>query len=326
MTPNHVFQKRIVIMLRMTYSHSMMISDPRFLSGLPVLAAVIESKSFVRAGEALGMTQSGVSRAIQRLEERLGIRIFERTSKMVRLTEDGNLFCNEALPLLSQLEEVAGGVQNASGIVRGLLRVNVDPTFARLFLAPRIGDFLAAHPALKMELVVRDRLGDLVAEGFDAAIRFGEPEPSGLIVRRLLQVRVLTCASPSYVKRRGRPTTPQELQTKNHECLLFRDSATGQPFPWEFHRGKQRTTVQVKGQLVVNDALTHLEACIVGGGVAQVFDLDLNHILKGRRLINLFPDWSDELFPLHLYHASRRNMPLKLRTFIDFIVASMKAN
>jgi DNA-binding transcriptional LysR family regulator len=304
----------------------MMISDPRFLSGLPVLAAVIESKNFVHAGEALGMTQSGVSRAIQRLEERLGIRIFERTSKMVRLTEDGSVFCKEALPLLSQLEHLAEGVQNVSGIVRGQLRVNVDPTFSRLFLAPRIGGFLAAHPALKMELVIRDRLGDLVAEGFDAAIRFGEPEPSGLIVRRLLQMRVLTCASPSYVKRRGKPATPRELQTKNHECLLFRDSATGQPFPWEFHHGKQRVTVQVKGQLVVNDALTHLEACIAGGGVAQVFDLDIDHLLKSGKLVNLFPDWSDELFPLYLYHTSRRNVPLKLRTFIDFIVASLKTD
>jgi DNA-binding transcriptional LysR family regulator len=304
----------------------MMISDPRFLSGLPVLAAVIESKSFVHAGEALGMTQSGVSRAIQRLEERLGIRIFERTSKMVRLTEDGSVFCKEALPLLSQLEHLAEGVQNVSGIVRGQLRVNVDPTFSRLFLAPRLGDFLETHPALQMELVIRDRLGDMVGEGFDAAIRFGEPEPSSLIVRRLLQVRVLTCAAPSYLKRRGKPATPRELQTKNHECLLFRDSATGRPFPWEFHHGKQRTTVQIKGQLVLNDALTQLDACIAGCGVAQVFDLDINHLLKSGRLVNLFPDWSDELFPLYLYHTSRRNVPLKLRTFIDFIVASLKAD
>src|ERR1700679_1582008 len=265
----------------------MMISDPRFLSGLPVLATVIESKNFVHAGEALGMTQSGVVRAIQRLEERLGIRIFERTSDLVRLTEDGTAFCKEALPLLSQLEHLAEGVQNVSGIVRGQLRVNVDPTFSRLFLAPRLGDFLETHPALQMELVIRDRLGDMVGEGFDAAIRFGEPEPSSLIVRRLLQVRVLTCASPSYVKRRGKPAAPRELQTKNHECLLFRDSATGQPFPWEFHHGKQRATVQVKGQLVVNDALTQLETCMAGGGIAQVFDFDLDQTLKSGRLINL---------------------------------------
>jgi DNA-binding transcriptional LysR family regulator len=302
----------------------MMTSDPRFLSGLPVLAAVVESKSFVHAGESLGLTQSGVSRAIQRLEDRLGIRLFERTSKMVRLTEDGRRFCEEALPLLDQLEEVAEGVQNVSGTVRGQLRVNIDPTFSRLFLAPRVGDFLETHPALQMELVIRDRLGDMVAEGFDAAIRFGEPEPSALVVRRLLQARVLTCASPSYLKRRGKPATPQELQTKNHQCLLFRDSATGRPFPWEFHHGRQRATVRVNGQLVLNDALTQLDACIAGCGVAQVFDLDLDHLLKSGKLINLFPDWSDELFPLYLYHTSRRNVPLKLRTFIEFIIASLK--
>jgi DNA-binding transcriptional LysR family regulator len=302
----------------------MMTSDPRFLSGLPVLAAVIESKNFNRAGEALGLTQSGVSRAIQRLEERLGIRILERTSKMVRLTEEGKAFCEEALPLLSQLEEVAEQAQNVSGTVRGQLRVNVDPTFARLFLAPRIGTFLAAHPLLRLELMASDRLGDMVADGFDAAVRFGEPEPSALIIRRLLQVRVLTCASPDYLKRRGRPRVPQELETQNHECLLFRDSATGRPFPWEFHQGKKSLTVAVNGQLTLNDALTQLDACKAGHGVAQIFDLDIGHLLKSEKLINLFPSWTDELFPLYFYYTSRRIIPAKLRAFLDFVVSSFK--
>ena len=299
-------------------------SDPRFLSGLPVLAAVIECKSFVRAGGALGLTQSGVSRAIQRLEERLSIRIFERTSKIVRLTDDGKAFCEEALPLLAQLEVVAEGAQNISGVARGRLRVNVDPTFARLFLAPRLGIFLQAHPALRLELMASDRLGDMIADGFDVAIRFGEPEPSALIVRRLLRTRVLTCASPAYLKRHGRPRRPQELETKNHECLLFRDSATGRPFPWEFHQGKNRIPVAVKGRLILNDGLTQLDTCLAGHGVAQMFDLGISQLLGSGKLINLFPDWSDELFPLHLYHTSRRIVPVKLRAFIDFVVASFK--
>jgi DNA-binding transcriptional LysR family regulator len=302
----------------------MITSDSRFLSGLPVLAAVIESKNFNRAGETLGLTQSGVSRAIQRLEERLGIRILERTSKMVRLTEEGKAFCEEALPLLSQMEDVAERAQNVAGIVRGQLRVNVDPTFARLFLAPRIGTFLEAHPALRLELMTSDRLGEMVADGFDAAVRFGEPEPSALIIRQLLQVRVLTCASPAYLKRHGRPRVPQELETQNHECLLFRDSATGRPFPWEFHQGKNRITVAVKGRLIVNDALTQLDACKAGHGVAQIFDLNVDHLLKSGKLINLFPNWSDELFPLYFYYTSRRIIPAKLRAFLDFVVSSFK--
>ncbi len=303
-----------------------MTSDPRFLAGLPVLAAVVESNSFVRAGETLGLTQSGVSRAIQRLEERLGIRLFERTSKMTRLTEQGKKFCEEALPLLSQLADLAEGAQHASGTVRGQLRVNVDPTFARLVLAPRLGTFLAAYPALSLELIIRDRLGDMVAEGFHAAIRFGEPEPSALIVRRLLQVRILTCCSPAYVARRGQPRTPQDLGKDRHECLFFRDSVTGRPFPWEFHQGKKRLTVAVSGRLIVNDALTQLETCLAGQGIAQIMDLNSQALVDSGRLVNLFPAWTDELFPLYLYHPSRRFVPAKVRALSEFVVSSLKPN
>ncbi len=295
--------------------------DTRLLSGLNVLAAVVDAGSFVRAGKTLGLTQSGVSRSIQRLEERLGVRLFERTSKAMRLTDEGRRFCQEVMPLLARLEEAAEETIHASNAVRGRLRVNVDATFARLALAPRIGGFLQAHPELHLELDVRDQLGDLVAEGFDAAVRFGDPEPSSLIGRRLLQARILTCASPAYLTRRGRPRTPRDLGKDGHECLLFRDPVTGHPFPWEFHQGRKRLTVPVSGQLIVNDALTHLEACVAGYGVAQVLALGSGALLKDRKLVGLFPDWSDELFPLYAYHPSRHFVPAKLRAFLDFLTS-----
>jgi DNA-binding transcriptional LysR family regulator len=299
--------------------------DSRLFSGLPVLAAVLESGSFVRAGEALGLTQSGVSRAIQRLEEQLGIRLFERTSKTMRLTGDGKRFSEEALPLLQRMEEVAESTASASQKVRGQLRVNVDATVARLFLAPRLGSFLEQYPEVQLDLAVRDGIGDMVAEGFDAAIRFGEPEPSALIARRLLQARILTCAAPSYLDRRGHPRTPRELETKAHECLLFRDPATGRPFPWEFHQGRKRLIVSVTGRLVVNDAMTQLEACMAGVGVAQIMHLGKESLLQSGKLINLFPAWSDELFPLYVYHPSRHFVPAKLRVFTEFLADSLKA-
>ena len=165
--------------------------DSRLFAGLSAFAAVLEAGSFVRAGEVLGLTQSAVSRSVQRLEERLGVRLFERTSKVIRLTEDGERFCAEALPLFSQLGEVAEGMVRASGKARGRLRINVEPSFARLFLAPRIGTFLKTYPDVRLEILVRERLGDLVAEGIDAAILFGEPVPSALIARRLLHVHIL---------------------------------------------------------------------------------------------------------------------------------------
>ena len=299
--------------------------DPRLFSGLGVFAAVLEAGNFVRAGDALGLTQSAVSRSIQRLEERLGVRLFERTSKTIRLTEDGERFCAEALPLFSQLGDVAEGMVKASGKARGRLRINVEPSFARLFLAPRLGSFLKANPEVRLEVLVRDRLGDLVAEGVDAAILFGEPVPSALIARRLLQVHILTCASPEYLARCGRLRKPADLEAEKHECLLFRDPATGKPFPWEFHRGKKRLSVNVAGRVVVNDALTYVALCVAGNGVAQLIDLTIEPLLKNGKLISLFPEWTDELFPLYVYYPSRPFVPAKLRVFLDFIVASLAA-
>jgi DNA-binding transcriptional LysR family regulator len=297
--------------------------DFRLFSGLGVFATVLEAGNFVRAGEALGLTQSAVSRSVQRLEEGLGVRLFERTSRIIRLTEPGERLRAEILPLFSQLGELAEGMANASSNARGRLRVNVEPSVARLFLAPRIGTFLRAYPDVRLELLVRDRLGDLVAEGIDAAILFGEPIPSGLIARRLLQVHILTCASPEYVARYGRPRKPIELENGQHECLLFRDPATGKPFPWEFHRGKKRLSVNVTGRLVVNDGLSYVALCVAGNGIAQLIDLTIEPLLKSGKLINLFPEWTDELFPLYVYYPSRHFVPAKLRVFLDFLVSSL---
>jgi DNA-binding transcriptional LysR family regulator len=299
--------------------------DSRLFSGLGVFAAVLEAGNFVRAGEALGLTQSAVSRSVQRLEERLGVRLLERTSKTIRLTEDGERFCAEALPLFSQLGEVAEGMVKAAGKARGRLRIDVESSFARLFLAPRLGAFLKAYPEVRLELLIRERLGDLVAEGIDAAILFGEPVPSALIARRLLQVHILTCASPDYLARCGRPRKPADLEAKKHECLLFRDPATGKPFPWEFHRGRKRLSVNVTGRVIVNDALTYVALCVAGSGVAQLIDLTIEPLLKDGKLINLFPEWTDELFPLYVYYPSRHSVPAKLRVFLDFLVSSLEA-
>jgi DNA-binding transcriptional LysR family regulator len=293
--------------------------DARMLSEIPVVVAVVDAGSFVGAGKVLGLSQSGVSRAIQRLEKRLGVRLFERNPKVIRLTETGRKFCEELVPLMTRLEEAAENVVLSATTVRGGLRVDVDPTFARLVLVPRLEAFLTAYPDLQVELVIRDSIGDLVGEGFDAAVRFGEPAPSSLIIRRLLQVRVLTCASPRYLSRRGRPESPRDLAKDKHECLLFRDPVTGTPFPWEFHHGKKIIIVPVTGRLTLNDASTHLEACVAGMGVAQVFELGIEALLKNGKLVNLFPDWSDEYFPLYIYHTSRHFVPAKLRVFLDFL-------
>src|SRR4051795_3421441 len=150
--------------------------DGRLLGGISVLAAVVETGNFIRAAESLGLTQSGVSRAVARLEARVGVRLFDRTPRAVSLTDEGRRFHTQVAPLLAGLEEATTEAAGSADAVRGKLRVNVDGWFARLVLAPRLPALLAAHPQLSLELIVRDTVGDLVSEGIDVAVRFGEPE------------------------------------------------------------------------------------------------------------------------------------------------------
>jgi DNA-binding transcriptional LysR family regulator len=291
--------------------------DSRLLSGVGILAAVVEAGNFVRAAGILGLTQSGVSRAVARLEQRVGVRLFDRTSRAVALTDEGRRFYGRVAPLLTELEEAASDASRASATVRGRLRIAVDPMFARLNLGASLVAFLNTHKELSVDLTVRDRLDDLVAEGFDIAVRFGEPGPSALVARRLTDTRVVTCATPDYLARHGRPARPQDL-TK-HDCIMFRDPATDRPFAWEFWRKGKILKVQTSGRLMLNDAGTMLAACHAGQGIAQMLELGAEGLRDGR-LVELFPDWNGERFPLYVFYPSRRLPPAKVRAFVDFVV------
>ncbi len=175
-----------------------------------------------------------------------------------------------------------------------------------------------------VEIKVCDELGDLVADGFDMAVRFGEPEPSGMIARKLADLRVITCASPKYLALRGTPKHPRDLEHGKHACILFRDPATGRPFAWDFHQGQKVVPVAVKGQLVVNDSAVYLAACNAGLGVAQIFEWGLTKPREITPLVQILADWADERWPLYAYHISRHHPPAKVRAFMDFVVALVR--
>jgi DNA-binding transcriptional LysR family regulator len=295
--------------------------DSRLLAGISVLSAVVESGSFIRAGEAVGLTPSGVSRAVARLEGRVGVRLFDRTPRAVTLTDEGRRFHARVMPLLAGLEDAASEAAGAVASVRGRLRVNLDPWVARLVLAPALPAFLEKHPALSIELVVRDTLGELIAEGFDAAVRFGEPELSGLVARKLLETRILTCAAPDYLARHGAPEHPRDLE--RHECLMFRDPLTGRPFDWEYRRGAEVIAIKARGRLVVNDLATKLALCAAGNGIAQTIELGLAPMFASGALVQVLRDWADERFPLYAYYPSRHLPPAKVRAFMDFVVETV---
>jgi DNA-binding transcriptional LysR family regulator len=290
--------------------------DGRLLSGVTVLMAVVEAGSIARAATALGLSPSGVSRAVTRLEARVGIRLLDRTTRSLALTNEGRRFYEQVSPLLDGIEAAAIEAAGAASTVRGRLRVNVDPFFSRIVLASQLADFLVQYPEVRLELIMRNSVGDLVADGFDLALRFGDPPHGQFIARKLVETRILTVASPAYIERHGRPTHPSDIS--NHACIDFYDPARGRPFDWEFHQGRKIVPVAIKSRLLVSDVGTMLGACEAGAGIAQILHLGCAHLLAEGRLVELFPDWDGEFFPLYALYASRRHQPTKVRAFIDF--------
>ncbi len=291
--------------------------DGRVLSGVTVLMAVVEAGSMARAADTLGMTASGVGRAIQRLEARIGVRLLDRTTRTMHLTDEGRRFYERVGPHLDGIEEAAVEATGAASVVRGRLRVNVDPFFSQLVLAEHAGRFLALHPELRLELIMRDAVGDLVADGFDLALRFGDPPAGSFTARKLFETRILTVAAPAYIERRGRPKHPRDMP--GHDAIDFWDAAHGRAYDWEFRRGGEVLPVSVETRLMTSDAPTMLSACLAGAGIAQVLEFATRDELSDGRLVELFPDWSDERFPLYAIYPSRQYRTAKVRVFVEFV-------
>lgn len=293
-------------------------TDGRLLGNLTVLVSVVETGNFARAADALGLSPSGVSRAIGRLEARLGVRLLHRTTRSVTLTDEGERLYAQVGPLLSGIEDAALSAAGDAQAVRGRLRVSVDPMFSAQVLAPRLRGFLDRYPQLELEIVTRDELGDLISDGIDVAVRFGVPPSSSLIGRKLLETRVLTVATPGYLATHGRPASPKELAS--HSCIQFRDPVTRRPFEWEFHRKGKVVPVETTGPVLATDSGTMYALCVAGVGIAQVLELSVRDAMADGRLVELFPDWAEEMFPLYAFYPSRRNAPPKVRAFVDFCV------
>jgi DNA-binding transcriptional LysR family regulator len=298
--------------------------DGRLLAEMSVLAAVVETGSFTRAAEVLSLSASGVSRSVARLEAKIGVRLLERTTRALRLTGEGKRLYELAAPHLSGIEEAADAVAGAAATVRGVLRVSLNPLFVRYVLAPRLPEFLARYPELELKMVPVSDAADLVAEGVDVAVRFGPQPASGMSSRLLLHTRVLTVASPVYLKRHGRPKVPQDLA--GHECLQYINPQDGRAFDWEFHRGKEVLVVDTRGRLTLTDGDALVRACVAGAGVAQMLALGFESLTTSGALVDLFPDWPGETFPLYAVRPSRRLPPAAVEAFLDFCTEICRAH
>lgn len=246
----------------------------------------------------------------------MGVRLLDRTTRSLRLSDEGRRFYEQVGPHLDGIEQAAMEASGSAGVVRGRLRINVAPIVSQVILSSRIGEFLTAYPEVRLEMIMRDAVGDLTADGFDMALRFGDP-PEALIARKLADMRVITAASPSYIERRGKPIHPSDLAA--HETIDFWDPVRSRPYDWEFRRDDQVLSVKTSARLMTSDAATMLAACVAGLGICQLPPLGAQSMFDRGELIDLFPDWPGERFPLFALYPPRQQRSAKVRAFIQFV-------
>ena len=289
--------------------------DTRLLADIGALVAVAEAGSFTEGGRSIGLTPSGASRAVSRLERRIGARLLDRTTRSLRLTDAGDRLHTLARPHLAGLEEAAASASNAARAVSGRLRVAVNPIVLHHLLAPHLPRLSDRHPDLRVEFV-QGETGDLTSSGIDLALRFGPQPSSAMSSMQLLETRVLTVASPGYIARHGRPESPDALHA--HACLHYLDPWSRRPFAWEFRRAAAVRPVVVDGLYTFSDVGSLVAATCAGSGVAQLLELSCEALIASGDLVELFPDWPGETFPLHAVRPTRRLAPAAVEAFLAF--------
>ncbi|TZG34271.1 LysR family transcriptional regulator [Agrobacterium sp. B1(2019)] len=289
------------------------------LSELSAFSAVARHKSFRKAGEERGVTASAISHAVLNLEQRIGIRLLNRTTRSVSLTEAGELLQSHLDPAFAEIASALDALNRFRHTPFGRIKLNVPNSIAPFVIGAVIGPLLEKNPNLELEISATDRLVDIVKEGYDAGIRFGERVGEGMIAVRIRPtLRLVVVGSPSYFQRRPVPETPHDL--KRHLCIqnMF---PSGARYPWEFSKNGHTITFQPTGPLSLDDHELMTRAALDGVALAYVWEDRVAASVAAGRLVKVLEDWCQPEEPLYLYYPSRKNMSAGFRAFIDAIKA-----
>lgn len=287
------------------------------LSGFTVFVQVAETRSFVAAGRLLGVSASAVGKRVARLEEKLGVRLFHRSTRSVTLTAEGTLFLERSRRILTEIEAAEQELSQASAMPRGRLRVSL-PLVSSLVL-PVLGDFMAAYPEIELDLDFTDRMVDVIEEGFDAVVRTGSPADSRLTARRLGAFRSLLVASPDYLVQRGVPRTPSDLL--GHACLHYRYPNSGKLEAWPLRRAPGEPELPLPTTMICNNIETRVCFALRGRGIACLPDFAIREPLADGRLLPVLPDHVERTGIFHILWPASRHPSPKVRVLVEFLVA-----
>jgi len=276
---------------------------------------LVERQSFTAAAADLGIPRSTASEVLRGLEARLGARLLDRTTRHVTPTLDGEDYYRRCVAILAEVEEAEAAMRDAQP--RGLLRIDAHPLLTRTFILPHLPDFLARYPQLDLQIGQGDRLVDLVREGIDCVIRSGEPDDSGMILRRLGTVAEITVASPAYLARHGMPAAPDRLD--GHQMVAFISSRTGDVLPLEFSVAGGLRHIALPSRVRVNNSDTMAELARLGFGLAQAPRYRFADDLASGVLVEVLADYPPSPTPLSALYPQNRQLALRLRVFLDWI-------
>ena len=285
------------------------------LRAMEMFVETVEQGSFAAAGRSLEVGASAVSKQVSRLENDLGVRLLQRTTRSLSLTTEGEYYFEECYEILKQVDAARDTVTALADETRGTLRISAPPTFGQLQLSEILRDFRDAYPSMRVEVLLTDEMLDVVSDSFDVAIREGNPDDSSLIGRRLADNTYRVCAAPSYLERAGRPSPPPELAA--HECIT---SLSHEPLRnWTFEKGDSTETVDVSGPIATNLFTLMLDAALDGQGIVRLPAYAVEKHLESGELVSLFDDRVPDHGGIWALYPSRQLVPKRIERFLDFL-------
>jgi DNA-binding transcriptional LysR family regulator len=286
-------------------------------SEMAAFVRVVEAHGFSAAAPALGLTPSAVSKLVTRLETRLGVRLLQRTTRAIHLTQEGEIFYAAARRIVSEIAALESQLVGQSTTPSGVLRVTTSLAFSTHQLAPVLSEFLARHPLVQFELLPTDWVIDMVEEGIDVAIRIGRLADTSFMARKIGEDKRLICAAPSYLARHGTPQRPEDLA--RHNCLVSRDRTHLNR--WPFKIDGHIAEVEVAGHVAVTEGETQMQLALQGIGIVRLTRLTLAQAIRDGALVPLLADFSaDEAVPIHAVYPHRRHLAPKVPAFVNFLI------
>lgn len=293
--------------------------DPVQLGSIEMFCKAAELQGFTAAAQALGVTAAAVSRSVGRLEERLGAKLFTRTTRLMRLTEEGRAYFEQCRQALAQIENAERAINGSQAEPSGVLRISTPTTYGHYRVLPVLPQFMALYPKVKVEIDLSNRNIDFVEDGYDLAIRGGTPSDSRLVARKLEDATFGIFAAPQYLARRGTPQTPAQL--KDHDCIAFVMPSTGRGLPWVFRQDGQDIDLPVQSRVSVQgDLLGCLSYAVGGGGLLQAYHFVAQRHVENSSLVEVLQAFGGRSRPFSILYPHNRHLSAKVRAFVGFLL------